>query len=212
MSDYITVDQLRSYIGDSTNLLDDVLSMAVTAASRRINTICGRTFNLATATSDKFFSPDSWWTCELRDTAGQRWDLANTTGLAVHVDQGYNGSYGVTFTNGTDFYLDPINQTQFGYSPWPYQRLIGLSNSGSAFPIPVAGCAPTVKITGTWGWATVPDDVVQATLMLAAAVFKRKDAPFGIAGQGDFGAIRVRNDPMVNEMLEPFVDMSRVIA
>jgi hypothetical protein len=212
MANYITVDQLRDYMADTSNLDEANMTSAVVAASRRVDTLCGRYFSQDAAVSDKFFAPDNWWVCDLKDTSGQRWDLSTTTGLVVACDQGYNGSYAVTLNNGTDFYTEPVNGFRFGQAGWPIERLVALSNSGSVFPIPVAGFKPTVKITGRWGWAAVPDSVIQATLVEALGIYKRKSAPFGIAGQGDFGSIRVRDDPLVLELLEPYVRASRWVA
>jgi hypothetical protein len=36
----------------------------------------------------------------------------------------------------------------------------------------------TVEITARWGWACVPDDIVEATIELAMAMWRQKDAAF----------------------------------
>jgi hypothetical protein len=73
---------------------------------------------------------------------------------------------------------------------------------------PVAACTgrlARVQVTGTWGWPAVPVDVKQACLLLAARLFIRKESPQGVAGFGEFGAIRVRSaDPDVVALLEPY--------
>jgi hypothetical protein len=58
-----------------------------------------------------------------------------------------------------------------------------------------------VQITALWGWSAVPDPVKQATLIIAAEQWKLKDAPFGVAGFGEFGPIRVRDNPMAASLL-----------
>lgn len=213
MTDYITVANLRSYMGDPSGTADaGSMQSAVTAASRRVETLCGRTFFVPTGQTVKYFDPTNWYECDFIDRDGQRWDLANTTGLVVQVDIGYNQSYATTYVVGTDFDLSPTNGTKAG-QPWPYQSMMSLSNSGSTFPIQTPGFKETIKITGSWGWPTAtPDDVIQACYVLAEGIYKRKDAPFGVAGNGAFGDIRVRTDPLVMEMLEPYVLMSRFVA
>jgi hypothetical protein len=62
-----------------------------------------------------------------------------------------------------------------------------------------------VRDTARWGWTAVPAPVKEATLALAEETFKMKDAPFGVAGMGEFGAIRVRANPRIVTMLSPYV-------
>jgi hypothetical protein len=52
----------------------------------------------------------------------------------------------------------------------------------------------------------VPDEVHTATIILATKFFKRKDAPFGVAGFSDLGAVRIiQSDPDVKMLLDPYV-------
>jgi hypothetical protein len=61
-----------------------------------------------------------------------------------------------------------------------------------------------VKVTAKWGWLAVPDAVQQATLFLANQYYKTaREAPLGVAGFGDFGAVRVRAMPQVENLLQP---------
>jgi hypothetical protein len=41
--------------------------------------------------------------------------------------------------------------------------------------------------------------------MLAEETFKMKDAPFGVAGFSDFGAVRVRDNPKVMSLLNRYI-------
>ena len=65
-----------------------------------------------------------------------------------------------------------------------------------------------VKITGIWGWADVPPNVTAAALILAADLFKAKDAPWGIAGFGDLGMVKVQSNPWVVELLRGYINVS----
>jgi len=63
-----------------------------------------------------------------------------------------------------------------------------------------------VTVTGVWGWSAVPAAVQQAARLQVARVHKRIDAPFGVAGFGDMGAIRVVPfDHDVQQLLAPYV-------
>lgn len=213
MVDYVTVANLRAYMGDPSGTADaGPLASAVTAASRRIDSLCLRSFGVDGSPTVKYFAPTCPYELDFRDCDGQTWDLSTAAGLIVQTDTGYDGTYATTLTNGTHFFLNPINQSQFGVPGWPYTSLQLLSQASATLPMPATGYKPTVKITGTWGWAAVPADVTQACYVLAESIYKRKDAPFGVAGNGAFGEIRVREDPLVLQLLEPFVLMERWVA
>lgn len=210
MTDYTNVEALRSYLNDQSSLDGPELQSAVTAASRRIDTICGRTFTVDTNPTDRLFSPNSWYGCEFIDTDGQRFDLSSVTGLAVHIDTGYDRSYATTLTLGTDFYLLPENGFKYG-QPWPFEGIVTLANSGAAFPLAVPGFASTVKVTGKWGWPSIPSDVVEACKILAKGIYRNRENIGGFIGF-ESGAVRVREDPLALTLLEPFIPMSRMVA
>jgi hypothetical protein len=48
-----------------------------------------------------------------------------------------------------------------------------------------------VKITGRFGWPAIPDAITQATLILSADLYKRKDSVGGVLGLSEMGAIRM---------------------
>ena len=71
----------------------------------------------------------------------------------------------------------------------------------------------TLQVTAKHGWSAVPDDVAQACILKAAALFKRKDAPFGVAGFGEFGAVRIgKEDPQVIELLQEYRRYKALVA
>jgi hypothetical protein len=52
----------------------------------------------------------------------------------------------------------------------------------------------------------VPDDLREAVLLQTARQFRRRLSPEGVAGFGDFGAVRVsRVDPDVEALITPYV-------
>lgn len=60
-----------------------------------------------------------------------------------------------------------------------------------------------VRVTGTWGEATVPPEVQQATVIQAVRIYKRPDTWNGIL-EGDFGAVRLaRIDPDFLSLIRP---------
>lgn len=119
------------------------------------------------------------------------WDLAS---LSVGT-----GQVGFTFSPvvSTDYEARPLNASVRGR---PYQVLNHFWHFWPTWP------SVRVQVTAKWGWPAVPDNVVEACLILAARLFRRKDSPDGTAGAGDFGPIRIaRSDPDVAEMLSHYV-------
>ena len=66
--------------------------------------------------------------------------------------------------------------------------------------------ARRVRVTARWGWSAVPDAVNEACILRAAALYKRKEAPFAVAGFDGFGAVRLRaQDPDVSALLGSYI-------
>ena len=88
--------------------------------------------------------------------------------------------------------LEPFNGVVDGLSGFPYWKVRGRF------------AYSPVLVTAKWGWTAVPQPVRQAALIVGAEIFKLAEAPFGVAGFGEFGAVRVRNMPQVSRLLEPY--------
>lgn len=206
---YITTDQLGAYLKITSTSETEALQAAIDSASSAVDAACGRYFTDDGAVSARYFTP--WDPFEVPTD-----DFSTTSGLIVQTDTGYNGTYGTTLTLNTDFFVDPVNQ-RVGSLPWPYTSLQSTGvNSGSfgyLFPPRTQFFRrPTVKITAQWGWASVPDPVVQATKVLAAEEYKLSDAPLGVAGFGEYGAVRVRENPKVRALLLPYMKSPVAVA
>jgi hypothetical protein len=207
VTDYITDAEFRAYIHDGSAFDPDAVGAAITAASRAVDAYCDRTFDDAGTVSARKFVPCSGYEVEVDD-------FSTVTGLIVATDTGYNETYGRTLTIGTDFRAEPVNQRRGGIA-WPYDTL---SAAGSAisyayiFPVPIVGRPYTVRVTARWGWATVPEPVQQATKVMAAQYYKLGEAPFGVAGFGEYGSIRVRDNPIASNLLRPYARAAIAVA
>lgn len=194
---YCSVADLRNQFEDGGSKLNTAtLERAINAASRAVDDYCGRVFWQDTTVIERTFLVQN------RNVAFVD-DISTRTGLIVKT-----GSDGTTFPTtlaaGTDFILEPRNADKFsGTGPahaFNRIRLVG----GQIFQ--VDSVRPTLSVTARFGWSAVPDEVQQAALLKATALFKRKDAPFGVAGFGEFGAVRItRMDPDAAELLRRFV-------
>jgi hypothetical protein len=199
-TDYITPAVLRTYIGDDTLLNADSVAGACTVASRLVDSYCERYFFQDLAVSDRFYRPCSPYEVETDD-------ISTNVGLIVAADTAYDGTYGQAWTVNSDFFLEPVNPNASG-STLPFRKITALyQNAGGKYFIPnyPGYTRPYVKVTAKWGWPAVPDEIVQATKILAARYLKLSDAPFDVAGFSEFGAVRIREySPAAEALLRPY--------
>jgi hypothetical protein len=192
--DYATRAELAAAfrIGDADD--DDQLDLAITAASQWVTQYCDRDFNQADSATARTFHAFS---------SGMVWvdDISTTTGLLVATDDGDDGTYETLWVS-TDYQLEPLNGMVGGLTGWPYTHIRAVGES--VYPTGVD--RPAVQITARWGWPAVPAAVKQATLILAARLYKRRDSAEGVLAGFDFGPVRVgtRLDPDVEMLLSPY--------
>lgn len=196
---YISLAELKVTLGlTGQTAFDDDLTAAISASCRSIDAACGRRFWLDADTAQvRYYTPDSTRRLMIDD-------LVTLTSLLV--DQDGDGTFEETWTNGTHFVLQPINNPSESPAR-PYESVLRRVSSGYSFP---CGVEHSVKVTGKFGWAAVPPEIAQATTVLAGKLFKRaREAPFGIVsfGGADSGAaMRIaRTDPDVANLLAGYI-------
>lgn len=202
ITDYTTLAVLRDYRritvpGDTAD--DTVLSMAITAASRAIDTHCNRRFGQdATPVARRYSWDGSYLEMALPgyrvggmagsiNTPGggsgfglaalEVDDVSTSTGVVVKTDGDVDGVYEATLA-ATDYQLWPLNAAADG-EPWT--RIV-LRQSGW-FPWVAAG----VEVTARFGWPAVPAEVAQACLLQANRLASRRDSWSGVAGSPEMG-------------------------
>lgn len=186
---YATLIELQDRTTDNAAKAD-VLQGALDAATGAVNSYCGRTFDLAGSASARVFKVT-------RKDRVRIDDIGSLTDLVVKT--GTPGSYTSTLTVDTQYWLEPLNSLDHG-RPYEY--------AWSRDLFTVAPYA-TVQVTARWGWPSVPDEVAQATLLLAQRLYTRKDSPTGVAGFGDYGVVRVTaSDADVARLLDPYAKPS----
>lgn len=188
---YATVTELKARLDIADSVDDTRLTQALNAASYGVDRYCGRTFSQADSGSARVYPGAA-------DRRLVSTDDHHTAAPTVETDDDGDGAF-ETAWSAADFQLEPINGVVGGRSGWPFTRLVAVGSR--RFP---AGPAARVRVTATWGWVAVPAPVKEATLIVAEEVFKLADAPFGVAGFGEFGAMRVRMNSAAVTMLEPF--------
>jgi hypothetical protein len=197
---YATLAELREHIGDTATVSTTaVVERAITAASRAIDKHCGyprRRFWLDATATAKVYRPDD---------PREAWvhDIGSTTGLIIATDTTGDGSYATTW-DSADYQLEPLDAAgaDAAYAWW---RIVAVDEK----PFPIARYRPTLRVTARWGWSAVPDDVNQACLIKAAALYERRNSPDGIHSVDGFGAVRIsrHGDPDVVDLLSPYQRM-----
>lgn len=131
-------------------------------------------------------------------------DFASTSGLILAADYGNDGVYELTWL-AANYQVEPINGIFDGTPGWPYYRIRAINQYYPLWWGAVGSPRASLQVTAQWGWASVPAGVQEACLLLAEEIFKLKDAPFGVAGFGAMGAVRVRENPKVMALLERYI-------
>jgi hypothetical protein len=204
MSDinYLELEQLKAtLVLSNTVFADEDLQLALGAASRSIDAATGRRFWLdEDATSVRYYTPTLSSMVRIDD-------LVALTSLRV--SSSFDGSFDQTWTDGSEFLLEPLNAPSEN-PPRPWEQITlranGFSSSGYR-PSFNTDLYRSVELTGQFGWLTVPDEIRTATSLIAVRLVKRmREAPFGVAAVGVDGfALRIsRTDPDVAALLGPY--------
>jgi hypothetical protein len=189
---YATLTEAKGYLPSNlgTNL-DEELSDSLATASRDIDKACGRKFWQSTTATARLFYPDL-------DDMCRSWvdDFWSTDGLIVEVGDG-----SITTIASSGYELHPLNGIVDGEEGWPYYKLRLINTAWPANPTQ----AP-LRVTAKWGWADVPAPVKTSCVILAVEAMKlAREAPFGVAGFGVDGVVRIRSNARVADMLRPYM-------
>ena len=188
---YCTLAEVKAALRLTDNADDTLLENAIEGASRRIDGYCGRFFYKTSATAVSLIAR----TFYVVTTD----DISSATNLVVKTDTTGDGTYDTTWTIGVDYQLERLNSVILQR---PYRRISAIG--AKTFPLNVPPSPPLVQVTAEWGWSSVPDDIREATVLLAMRGFARYNSALGVVGFGDM-AMNVRAvDPDVREMINPY--------
>lgn len=192
MDDYVSLRDMKRWLRfdpedlDTPHADDDLFRAAISATSRWVERKALRHFYQSNEV--RYFSAADYYNVAL----GHFNDLVEISELAT--DEDGDGIY-ETVWSPSEYQLRPVNAAG-GLDPRPYRSVRSI---GRRFPLNLTagGRLERVRITGVWGWPAVPDAIVTATKIQAGRIIKRKEAPEGIMGMGQFGVVRVstRGDP-----------------
>lgn len=189
-NEYVDRNTIKARLDITGDTLDDALDAAIAAASRALDRRCKRKFYAATET--RYFTARS---------ATKLWvpDLLSVTSLKT--DQDGDRTYETTWAT-TDYDLGPFNAALELGEPYAWVHTTPLG----AYRFPLL--AKAIEIVGSWGYCTlanVPAPIVEAAVILTSRIWKRKDAPLGVLGGGEFEALRIASvDSDVNALIQTY--------
>ena len=189
---YCTLAQLRARLGlGSTDTASDtILSYVLEGVSREIDRYCGRFFYQTASGQIRYYT-------------GQTQDWLETDDIVSVSDLSTDVTLSRTYTWQwlvTDYDLEPYN-APLEPEPAPYTSIRITPRSTKIF---WPGENKAVRVTGVFGWPAVPSVVREAVLLQSIRLFKRKDAPFGVAGSAEMGQMIVI--PKLDPDLQLLVD------
>lgn len=187
---YGDLPTLKAALGITDDTRNAALTLALNAASAQIDDLTGRTFGATTTSA----------TARLYDTRTSSYGdtlvidpIGDATGLAVAAGASTAGPFAAL--PGTAYDVAPVNAIAKGQ---PIMSLRNLSYAWSTYLY--------VQVTARYGYPSTPYPIVQATLLQAGRLFRRKDSPEGIVGSAEFGGVTAvrRVDPDVMQLISPY--------
>ena len=204
MADLIAYTDLQTYLGVTFTASEQITAAnACASASDAIRTATSRTFETQTAAADRYFTykrPYGTYSYYSNYYGSVDWSVVYPSLFSTAIP--------ATMLVVDDFFL--VNQlignitvsdtlSTSTYTPtqvWPFnagatgQPCTALVFAqGTFLPLGLG----QLKVNMKWGWPSLPSTIVNASLLQAARYFKRKDAPFGVAGADAMGnAMRLR--------------------
>lgn len=192
MTDYLTLAEIKAYIwptgatADTSD--DDALTALITGVSRQIEGFCGRSFTTSDTNEARYFTaedPEYLFLDDIISVSALNTDMDG--------DRTYEDTWG-----STDYDLLPENAGTD--TPYTYIQVAPLGVY--SFPLQRKG----VKITGKWGWPSVPAPIVEACKIQCGRVWNRRGAPFGVITNPVSGEMRLLRelDPDVQMLISPY--------
>ena len=179
----VALADFTDYVGSEIFANQTQLAAALSAAELAVQHYCRRPFS----------GPDAVASARIFD---------EHTGAVLEVDEFSDISGLIVDNAGTivaavDYRLEPIDGLNYGIgTPYTSIRLL----DGTTW-------ASEVTVTAKWGW--VADDIKMAVLVLAKDFASLRDTRFGVSGWGEFGVVRMRENPQVMSLLAPHVRWDR---
>jgi hypothetical protein len=198
---YLTLSELRSRLafGSSNTDKDEQLEGNINASSRWIDRYCKRRFYGVAET--RYYTADDGYEITVDDL---------TSVSSLKTDEDGDGTFETTWAT-SDYILTYGENLNAALDEKPYTQIVVAENGTQTFP---AHIKKGVQISGIFGYVAgtsidCPDPIHDAAALLSERIYKRKDAPLGVAGNVTLGQQPVRIasisvDPDIMDMLAPY--------
>lgn len=188
---YCTLADVKAALRIQDTVDDALLENSINAASRMIDQYCNRYFYSGSVGEVRYYKANDGFTCWIDDAISVTQLKTSSTDPLI---------YDTTWA-AEDYQLLPANRIANG----AYYPITGLSATDN-YLFPVWADIALVKVTGQFGWSSVPDSIKFATIIQASRLFKRLESPLGVAGVSDIGIMRVgaNIDGDVAQLINPF--------
>jgi hypothetical protein len=200
---YASLTELRAKLafGTSNTASDTQLEQLIEASSRWIDRYTNRRFYGVAET--RYYTAEDGYEIQVDDL---------TSVSALKTDDNGDGVFETTWAS-TQYILKYGENYNAALDSKPYTQIEISESGGKEFPIHIR---KGVLVSGVFGYVagttaatSCPDPIHDAALLLAERIYKRKDAPLGIAGAVPLGQQPVRitsmsADPDIRDLLAPY--------
>jgi hypothetical protein len=188
---YCTLADVKAALRITDAIDDALIESSVNSASRMIDQYCNRYFYSGSPGEVRYYQASDGFICLIDDLQTLTELKTSSTDPLI---------FDTTWQSGDYQLMNPNQRSNGSYAP--YYSITATDN----YLFPVWAEMALVKVTGTFGWATVPDSIKFATIIQASRLFKRLESPLGVAGVSDMGIMRVGSniDGDVAQLINPF--------
>lgn len=192
---YVTENELGDYMNGFTATTARAVDLvnACNVGAREIDAHCGRSF-WADPHGDDDEPTTRRFEAHIEERQGRRLTVVEMDDAYEIVSVATDGDDDGTAEDEwdlDDLQLEPIDGRVAGLTGFPTSRLVAI---GGAFP--TCTLRPSVHVTAYWGWSEIPEPVRQANLRVGHFVFFAPNAPMGVQGFNEFGAVRMPADEL----------------
>jgi hypothetical protein len=200
---YASLAELRAKLAFSAanTASDTQLEQVIEASSRWIDRYTGRRFYGVAET--RYYTAEDGYEIQVDDL---------TSIAALKTDDNGDGTFETTWAS-TAYILKYGENLNAALDGKPYTQIEISQSSGKEFPVAIR---KGVLVQGVFGYVAstnaatgCPDPIHDAALLVAERIYKRKDAPLGVAGPAALGQQPVRvpsltADPDIKALLDPY--------
>ena len=188
---YCSLADVKAALRIQDTVDDALIENSINSASRMIDQYCNRYFYSGTAGEVRYYKANDGYMCWIDDAQAITEVMTAATDPTI-----FDTTWEVS-----DYQVLPINRVANG-GYYPITAITATDN----YLFPVWADIALVKVTGTFGWPSIPEPIKFAAIIQASRLFKRLESPLGVAGVSDIGIMRVgaNIDGDVAQLINPF--------